>query len=163
MKTAKITPFFRLLFSALPACNIHLWIWKYLKIIFKLITSVHSGLWNTSSFCGKLLTWTAHYTFPFQKEDTLRLLKIYIMFCLPAGANTYFFRLQLMDYIGDWRKFHTELVYFFITFLMTKKKLLRALLTCTFIRLLMNSFDLHSYSSKSRSRYTFRLLCCWCD
>ena len=122
MKTAKITPFFRLLFSALPACNIHFWIWKYLKIIFKLITSVHSGLWNTSSFCGKLLTWTAHYTFPFQKEDTLRLLKIYIMFCLPAGANTYFFRLQLTDYIGDWRKFRTELVCFFITFLMTKKK-----------------------------------------
>ena len=35
----------------------------------------------------------------FQKVDTLRLLKIYIMFCLPTGAkNTHFCRVQLMDY-----------------------------------------------------------------
>ena len=31
-------------------------------------------------------------------------------------------------------------------------------MTCTFICLLLNSFDLRSYSSKSRRRYTFRLL-----
>ena len=81
------------------------------------------------------------------------------MFCLPAKQIPIFFRLQLMNYIEGWRKFHTEFVCFFITFLVTKKKLLRALLTCIFICLLLNSFDLRSYSSKSRRRYTFRLLC----
>ena len=36
-------------------------------------------------------------------------------------------------------------------------------MTCTFICLLLNSFDLHRYSSKSRKIYTFfNQLCCWC-
>ena len=48
---------------------------------------------------------------------------------------------------------------FFTTFWVTKKKkLLKALLTCTFIRSLLNSFDLPSYISESRKRYTSRLL-----
>ena len=34
-------------------------------------------------------------------------------------------------------------------------------MTCTFIYLLLNSFDLRSYSSKLRKICTFRLLCCW--
>ena len=33
-----------------------------------------------------------------QKEDTLRLLKIYIIFCHFNGAKYTFFRLQIMDY-----------------------------------------------------------------
>ena len=40
----KNDPIFSSTFSILPACNIHFWIWKYLKFIFKFITSVHSGL-----------------------------------------------------------------------------------------------------------------------
>ena len=47
---------------------------------------------------------------------------------------------------------------FFTTFWVTKKIALKALLTCTFIRSLLNSFDLPSYSSESRKRYTLRLL-----
>ena len=38
---------------------------------------------------------------------------------------------------------------FLLFFWWQKKKVLRALLTCTFIRLLLNSFDLRSYNSKS--------------
>ena len=34
----------------------------------------------------------------FQKVDTLKLLKIYIMFCSPAGAKYLFFGLQFMKY-----------------------------------------------------------------
>ena len=34
----------------------------------------------------------------FQKVDSLRLLKIYIMSCTPPEPNTRFFRLQPMDY-----------------------------------------------------------------
>ena len=41
---------------------------------------------------------------------------------------------------------------------MTKKKVLRALLTCTFIRLLSNSFDLRGYSSKSLLMFQFNIV-----
>ena len=44
----------------------------------------------------------------------------------------------------------------FINFWVTKKQLLTTLLTCTFIRSLLNSFNLPSYSSESRKRYTLR-------
>ena len=76
------------------------------------------------------------------------------MLCLPAGAKYKFFRIQLMDYMEGWRKFHTEYFSFFITFLVTKKRTFRTLLTCTFICLLLNSFDLRRYSSNSRKLYT---------
>ena len=67
--------------------------------------------------------WFGQLIILFQKVDTLMLLKIYIMFCLPAGAKyPFFFRIQLMDYVGGWRKFHAELVCSFITFLVTKEK-----------------------------------------
>ena len=46
----KNDPIFSSTFSALPACNIHFWIWKYLKFFCKFITTVHSGLQNTSIF-----------------------------------------------------------------------------------------------------------------
>ena len=49
---------------------------------------------------------------------------------------------------------------FFITFFFGDKKLiLKTLLTSTFICSLLNSFDLPSYISKWRKRYTLRLLC----
>ena len=44
MKTTQMTPFFSSTFSALPVYNIHFWIWKCLKFIFKFITLVHFGL-----------------------------------------------------------------------------------------------------------------------
>ena len=44
MKTTQITSFFSSTFFALPVCNIHFWIWKYIKFIFKFITLGHSGL-----------------------------------------------------------------------------------------------------------------------
>ena len=52
---------------------------------------------------------------------------------------------------------------FSLLFWWQKKKLLRALLACTFICLLLNPFDFRRYSSTSRKIYTFiRLLCCSC-
>ena len=63
METTQMTPFSSSTFSTLPVCNIHFWIWKYLKFIFKFISSVHSGLQNTPIFCQKLLIRTAHHTF----------------------------------------------------------------------------------------------------
>ena len=60
--------------------------------------------------------------------------------------------------IGGWRKFHGEPVCFFIAFWGQKEKFLKALLICTFIPWLLNSFDLPSYRSELRKRYTLRLL-----
>ena len=62
-------------------------------------------------------------------------------------------RTHQMDKTGARRKFHAEPVCFFIN-------LLKALLTCTFVCLLLSSFDFSSYSSELRERYTLRLLCC---
>ena len=56
-----------------------------LKILFKLITMVHSGQWNTSIFSK--IYWFGQLIILFQTVDTLMLLKIYVMFCLPAGAK----------------------------------------------------------------------------
>ena len=64
--------------------------------------------------------WFGQLIILFLKVDNLRLLKIYIMFFLPTRAKYRFFRVQLMEYIGGWRKFCTELLCFFITFLVTK-------------------------------------------
>ena len=114
----KNDPIFSSTFSALPACNIHFWIWKYLKLFS--ISFVWSILiCKIPQFFAKSY-WFGQLIILFQKVDTLRLLKIYIMFCLTAGAKYPFFRLQLMDYIGGWRKFHAEPVCFFITFLVAK-------------------------------------------
>ena len=54
--------------------------------------------------------------------------------------------------IGSWRKLNAEPVCFFVLLL------LRALLTCTFIPWLLNSFDFPSYSSEFKKRDTLRLL-----
>ena len=55
------------------------------------------------------------------------------------------------------KKFHVEYFCFFIVF-GDKKQLLKALLTCIFIPRLLNLFDLLSYSSESRKKYTLKLL-----
>ena len=44
METTQMTPLFSSNFSALPVCNIHFWISKYLKFTLKFITLVHSCL-----------------------------------------------------------------------------------------------------------------------
>ena len=57
--------------------------------------------------------------------------------------------------INSWKKLHAEPVCFF----RNKKKLSKALLTCTFIiPWLLNSFHLPSYSSELSKRSTLRLL-----
>ena len=78
-------------------------------------------------------------------------------FVYPSEQNTHFFRLQLMDYIGDWSKFHTEFASFLI-FWVTKKKVFTSplIIKLFIIRLLLNSFDFRSCSSESRKRYTLR-------
>ena len=96
----------------------------------------------------------------FQKVDTLRSLKMYIMFCLPIGAKHPFFQAPVHGLYWRLKKISYRTCLLFNYFFDDKKQLLRALLTCTFIRLLLNSFDLCSYSSKLRKIYTFRLLCC---
>ena len=108
-------PIFHLLFSAPPACNIYFWIWKYLK------NSFSNSLFRSILVCKIPQLFAKSYWFGqiiilLQKVETLRLLKICIMFCLPTGAKYPFFRLQVMDYIGGWRKLHTELVCFFLLF-----------------------------------------------
>ena len=68
MKTTQMTPFFSSAFSTLSICNIYFWVWNYIKLIFKFITLVYSGLQTTSIFCQKLLIWTAHNTFELSKS-----------------------------------------------------------------------------------------------
>ena len=158
MKTTQKAPFFHLLFLL------------YLLVTF---TSEFENTYN--SFSNSLL-WSIvvcklphffakSYGFGqliilFQKVDTLRLLKMYIMFCLPVGAKHPFFQAPVHGLYWRLKKISYRTCLLFYYFFDDKKQLLRALLTCTFIRLLLNSFDLCSYSSKLRKIYIFRLLCC---
>ena len=152
-------------FSALPANNIHFWIWKYLQFIFKFITSVHSGLENTSIFWQKLLIWTVHHTFPESRHPEVTKKLYYVLF-------TRWRKIPIFLGFSSWTILEVEenFIYSFLLFYYVfgdkKNKLLRALLTCTFIRLLLNSFDLRSYSSKSREAYTlctFRVILFSCE
>ena len=61
----------------------------------------------------------------------------------------------LHTYSWGWRNFHAESVCFLLFF--GNKKLLKALLTCTFIVWLRNFSDLPSCSSESRKRHKLRL------
>ena len=99
MGTRQMTPFFLSTFPDLTVCNIHFWIWKYPKFIFMwsplwsiLVCNIHQFLAKSYRFRQLIIL--------FQKVDTLRLLKIHIMFCPSAGAKYPFFRLQLLDYSG---------------------------------------------------------------
>ena len=82
------------------------------------------------------------------------------MFCPPVDPNTYFFRpifniffLGLFIYLS-FRKIHAETICFFITFFVDKKQLLKAILTGTFIRVLMNCFDLPLSTVQNRVKDT---------
>ena len=106
-------PIFSCTFSALPVCNV-------------------SEFENTQNSFSNSLLWSIlvckipqcfaksyslrQLIILFSIVNTLRLLKIYVMFCPRAGAKYPFFRLQLIDYIGGWRKFHVEHVCLFIIF-----------------------------------------------
>ena len=145
MKSTQMTPYFSSHFSFLPACNIHFWISKYLKFNFKFITSVHSGLYNISIFRQKLLMRTTHHTFIESRhpEVTTNLL----FFAYLGEQNTHFLCSSSWTILEVEENFILSLCAFLWLF-WWQKKLLRALLTCTFIRLLLSSFNLRSYSSK---------------
>ena len=95
METRQMTPFFSSTFSDLTVWNIHFWIWKYSKFIF-----MWSLLWfilvcKIPQFLAKSYRFR-HFITLFWKFDTLRLLKINIMFCPLARAKyPFFLRLQL--------------------------------------------------------------------
>ena len=77
------------------------------------------------------------------------------MFCLPAGAK-YPFSQALAHGLYSWlKKVSCRACLLFYFFFYDNKQLLKALLPCTFILLLLNSFDLLSFSSKLRKRYTY--------
>ena len=73
-ETRQMTPYFSSTFSALTVCNIHF-----------CICLDHSGLQNTA-ILGKSYRFGQSFIL-FQKIDTLRLLKIHIIFCPPSVAK----------------------------------------------------------------------------
>ena len=73
-ETRQMTPYFSSTFSALTVCNIHF-----------CICLDHSGLKNTA-IAGKSYRFGQSFIL-FQKIDTLRLLKIHIIFCPPSVAK----------------------------------------------------------------------------
>ena len=101
-----MTPFFSSAISNLTVCNVHFWIRKYSKFIFML-----SHLWSIlvckiPQFLAKSYR-IRQLIILFQKGDTLRLLKVYIMFFPPAGAK--------YPFLGSssWTIFTTYLTNFF--------------------------------------------------
>ena len=93
IETRQMTPFIPSAFSALIVCGIHFWIWKYSKFVF-----MSSPLWSIlvckiPQFLAKSHRF-GQLIILFQKVDTLRLLKICILFFPPAGAKSSFFRLM---------------------------------------------------------------------
>ena len=160
MKTTKMTPFFHLLFLL------------YLLVTFisefenTLNSFSNSLLWSIlvcklPIFLPKILIWTAHHTFPESRHPEVTKTQYYVLF-------THWSKIRIFLGSSSWtileveENFIQSLSAFLLLFVWQKEYLLRAFLTCTFISLLMNSFDLCSYNSKSRKIYIFRLLCCWC-
>ena len=146
MKSTQMTPYFSSNFSALPACNIHFWISKYLNFNFKFITSVHSGLYNISIFRQKLLMRTTHHTFIESRHPEVTTNLYY--FLLTWGSKIPIFLCSSSWTILEVEENFILSLCAFLLLFWWQKKFLRALLTCTFIRLLLNSFNLRSYSSK---------------
>ena len=122
MKTTQITDSFHLLFLFYLLVT---FIFEFKKSI--LVYKI------PQFFCQKLLIWTTHHTFLESRhpEDTKNLY--YVLFTCQSKIQ-FFFRLQLVNFIGGWRKFHKELVCFVITFLVTKKVRFRS------------PFDMHFHS-----------------
>ena len=86
-------PHFSSTFSALPVCNIHFWIWKYLKFIFRFIKWYILVCKITHHTHHKI----AYYTFLESRHPEVT-------------------RLHLMDYLGGWAKFHAEPFCFLLLF-----------------------------------------------
>ena len=99
METRQMTSFFSSNISDLTVYNIHIIIFiTILKIHLHMVLSLVPSLilvWKIPQFLPKSYRFRQLITL-FQKADTLRLLKIYIMFCQPAGAKYSVLRLQLM-------------------------------------------------------------------
>ena len=137
---------------------------KILKVHFQIHYCGPFGSVKYLHFSQEAIKWESSL-YHFSKLDTLRLLRNSILFCLPAGAKyLFFFSLQLMDYIGDWKKFYANPVCFFITFLVTKicfESPFDLYFHLFLIEVLLNSY-LNSYSSKSKKRYTLMLICWSC-
>ena len=88
MKTAQMTPFFFIYFFYLLVRFISEFENTWNSVSNSLLWSIL--VYKIPQFLLKLLIWTAHQTFP-ESRDTLRLPKIYIMFCLPTGGKYLFF------------------------------------------------------------------------
>ena len=87
METKQMTPFFPSTFSALTV----------LTFVSEFENTQNSYSFMSILVCKKSLDLKVYHTF--LEVDTLRWLKITIMFCPLAGPNINLFRLQLMDYI----------------------------------------------------------------
>ena len=119
MEATQITTFFNLLFLLYLFVifisksenvqdlfsNSFLW----LSLVFKIPQS-----FAKSYLFGQLIT-------RFQKVETLRLLKIYIMFCPPAGVKYPFLGSSSWNVLGIEENFMQSLPAFFMLFLVTKK------------------------------------------
>ena len=119
MKTTQMTPFFHLLFLL------------YLLVTFisefeNTLNSFSNSLLRSILVCKipqflqKLLIWTAHQTFP-ESRDTLRLPKIYIIFCLPAGAKYQLFQDPAHRLYGNLEKISYRAFLLFYYFFDAKK------------------------------------------
>ena len=86
METRQMTPFFSSTFSDLTVCNIHFWIWKYSKFIFMWCPVWSILVCKIPQFLAESYRFRQLITL-LQKVDTLRLLKIFIMFCPHVGAK----------------------------------------------------------------------------
>ena len=90
MKTTQMTPFFSATLSALPVCNIHFWIWKYLKFFFK--SFYYFGPFWSVKYQIKNKKYRQKLLFGLNfLENRHPKFKVYIIFCLPAGAKYSFF------------------------------------------------------------------------
>ena len=99
METRQMTSFFSSNISDLTVYNVHIVIFiTILKIHLHMVLSLVPSfilVWKIPQFLPKSYRFRQLITL-FQKADTLRLLKIYIMFCQPAGAKYSVLRLPLM-------------------------------------------------------------------
>ena len=111
-------------------------------------------------FRQKLLIWTVHHTFLESRHPEVTKNLYHVL--STRHSQTPIFQAPVHGRYWGLKKISCRVCLLFIAFLVMKKQLLKSLLTCTFIRLLSNSFDLPSYSSKSRKKCTLRLLCCRC-
>ena len=83
-------PIFFIYFSSLTVFNIQFRIWKYSKFIFMWSSPWSILVCKIPQFRAESYRLRQLITI-FQKLDTLRLQKIYIMFCQPARAKYPFF------------------------------------------------------------------------